>query len=93
MSKSAMGANVLYCGHAGYFIADIHDLGEYYKWRVEFQRNKSGDSTPGGLLIFSVLTVFDSTLESSIKTAKDICKQELGEEMAARYDLVNVIRL
>jgi hypothetical protein len=28
MSKSAMGANVMYCGHNGYFIADIYDLGE-----------------------------------------------------------------
>jgi hypothetical protein len=29
MSKAAMGAQVLYCGHNGGFVADIFDFGEW----------------------------------------------------------------
>lgn len=62
----------------------------YYRWHIEFQRIKSGDETVGGLLTFGMFTCFEETAEQAIATATKVMKQELGEKLAAEYQLVSV---
>jgi hypothetical protein len=42
-NKMVVGANVLYCGHAGYFIADLFFIGDVVAARA------SGPVTPGNI--------------------------------------------
>jgi hypothetical protein len=44
MSEAKMGANVLYCGHDGYFIADIHRIGNVNVVKA------NGEVTPGNII-------------------------------------------